>query len=108
MADDEITVEVVFALRERQQLVSLTIAADATVADAIERCGLAASFPDQDLTGAPVAIWGNPASRDQRLCDGDRVEILRPLEIDPREARRQLAAAGRFMGGAGRSTGRRR
>ena len=108
MAGDQITVELVFALRERQQLVTLTIGAQATVGDAIEQSGLAAAFPDQDLQAAPVAIWGKPADRDQRLRDGDRVEILRPLEIDPRQARRQLAEAGRFMGGAGRRTGRRR
>ncbi|MBW2472464.1 MAG: RnfH family protein, partial [Deltaproteobacteria bacterium] len=37
------------------------------------------------------------ADRGRRLTDGDRVELYRPLEIDPREARRQLAEAGRTM-----------
>ena len=93
----EVCVEVVFALARRQALVAVTLAEGATVADAIEASGLAAKFPEEQLDGLPTGIWGRPAGRDSVVRDGDRVEIYRSLEIDPREARRQLAEAGRTM-----------
>jgi putative ubiquitin-RnfH superfamily antitoxin RatB of RatAB toxin-antitoxin module len=89
----------VFALPGRQRLVSLVLEEGATVAAAIRASGLAAQFPDEQLDALPTGIWGRPADRDCVVCDGDRVEIYRPLEIDPREARRQLAQAGRTMRG---------
>jgi len=45
-----------------------------------------------------VAVFGAQVGRDQRLEDGDRVEILRPLPQDPRQRRRSLARAGATMG----------
>jgi uncharacterized protein len=91
-------VEVVFALRDRQELVTVCLEDGATVADAIERSSVAASFPEWNLGECAVGIWGRAVDREQPLRDGDRIEIYRPLLIDPREARRALAAEGRFMG----------
>ena len=93
----EISAEVVLALPGRQLLVSVTLGQGATVAEAIAASGLAAQFPDEDLDALPTGIWGQPVRRDHLVGDGDRVEIYRPLRIDPREARRQLAQAGRTM-----------
>jgi putative ubiquitin-RnfH superfamily antitoxin RatB of RatAB toxin-antitoxin module len=90
-------VEVVFALPDRQALVSVTVGKGATVADAISRSGLKAEFSNQDLDSMPVGIWGRPTARDCRLKDGDRVEIYRPLQRDPRDARRELAQSGLTM-----------
>ncbi len=100
MADD-IRVEVVFATAERQRLVELALPVGATVRDAIRRSGLSKHFPDVDLDALEVGIWGRVVPREQLLKDGDRVEVYRPLELDPREARRRLAAAGRTMGRPG-------
>lgn len=97
-AEDLITVEVVFALADRQELIAVTIPADSTVRDAIEASAIASRFPDHDLSSGQVGIWGRLVERDHRLRDGERVELYRPLKIDPREARRQLAAEGRSMG----------
>ena len=96
--ENMIEVEVVYALAERQALVAVTIAAGATVGDAIDQSGIAAKFPEQDLSACRLGIWGRLADKDQSLQDGDRVEIYRPLDIDPREARRRLAAQGKSMG----------
>lgn len=93
-----LSIEVVFALRERQELVTLQLAVGATVADAIEQSSLQSMFPEWNLDECAVGIWGQPAERSQTLGPGDRVEIYRPLVIDPREARRALAAQGRSMG----------
>jgi putative ubiquitin-RnfH superfamily antitoxin RatB of RatAB toxin-antitoxin module len=95
---DTIEVEVVYALAERQALVAVAIPAGATAADAIEQSGIARRFPEQDLSACKIGIWGRLVDGDQLLENGDRVEIYRPLIIDPREARRKLAAEGKSMG----------
>lgn len=98
---DTIEVEVVYALAERQALVAVEIAAGATVGDAVEQSGIAKQFPEQDLSACRLGIWGRLVDIDQVLNDGDRVELYRPLNIDPREARRKLAAEGKSMGQPG-------
>jgi putative ubiquitin-RnfH superfamily antitoxin RatB of RatAB toxin-antitoxin module len=98
-AEDTIEVEVVFALPEHQELIPVTIASGSTAADAIEASAVAGKFPDQDLSSCQLGIWGRLVDKDQPLQDRDRVEIYRPLKIDPREARRKLAAEGKSMGG---------
>lgn len=96
--DDEIQVELVFAAEDTQRLVAVSMPPGATVAQAIESSGLADHFPGEDFDKLPVGIWGHVVPRDQVLRAGDRVEIYRPLKLDPRQARRQLAELGRTMG----------
>ena len=97
-ASDSINIEVVFALPDRQELVSLSINHACTVREAILKSGIADEFPDQDIISCSVGIWGRAAQEDQLLRDGDRIEIYRSLLIEPRSARRQLAEHGGFMG----------
>ena len=97
---DSIEVEVVFATPERQRLVSLLLPPDSTVEDAIAKSGMSEAFPTQDFSECEAGIWGRVVARDRVLAAGDRVEIYRPLEMDPREARRRLAAAGQTMASA--------
>jgi len=92
-----IEVEVVFALPETQRLVPVSLQAGATVVDAIDASALEAAFPDYDLAQCAVGVWGQLVARDRVLVNGDRVEIYRELLMDPREARRRLAAAGKTM-----------
>jgi putative ubiquitin-RnfH superfamily antitoxin RatB of RatAB toxin-antitoxin module len=84
-------VEVVFALPDRQFLECIEVADGATVAEAIRKSALTRRFPEVDLERLDVGIWGRPVSRDRVLTAGDRVELYRPLEMDPREARRLKA-----------------
>lgn len=95
---NEDSVEVVFALADRQELVEVQVPPGTTVAEAIDRSGIAEKFPDHALESRPVGVWGRIVDRDYVLADGDRVEIYRELEIDPRDARRKLAAQGKSMG----------
>ena len=97
MAQANIQVELVFAAADEQLLCVLTVPSDATIGDVIEMSAFAEHFPGHDLDTMRVGVWGHPADRSQIVSDGDRIEIYRPLEIDPREARRQLALAGRTM-----------
>lgn len=97
MTKAKVQVEVVFATPVRQELVEVGLPAGASVADAIEASGIADRFPRESLDDLPVGVWGREASRDAGIRDGDRIEIYRPLAMDPKEARRQLALAGRTM-----------
>ena len=61
----------------------------ATVREALQTSGFEAEFPAVDLNRAAVGIWGREAGRDRVLRDGDRIEIYRPLKVDPKLARRE-------------------
>ena len=97
--NERIKIEVVLATPERQVLKSIEVDAGQTARDAVRQSGVSQSFSDRDVESADLAIWGKQVAPDHKLRDGDRVEILRSLEIDPREARRQLALVGQTMRG---------
>ena len=99
---NEIKVEVVFATPEHQPLISLLLPPGSTVEDAIVQSRISELFPTEDFSGFEVGIWGRVVARDRALIGGDRIEIYRPLAMDPREARRRLAAAGQTMASSGK------
>jgi putative ubiquitin-RnfH superfamily antitoxin RatB of RatAB toxin-antitoxin module len=99
-AGETIQVEVVFGLAKRQTLRSVEVDSRASCSDAISASGILSDYPEIDLAELPIAIWGKLAQRHDPLRNGDRIELLRPLEIDPRDARRRLASEGQFMGGS--------
>lgn len=86
-----IHVEVVLAMPEKQELVALDLAAGSTISDAIDQSGIGGMFEDFEPDTVKVGIFGQKATMEQELRDGDRVEIYRPLIVDPKEARRQRA-----------------
>ena len=90
---DTVSVELVLATRERQVLLAMTVNEGATVDEVIAASGIASRFPELAVEEMPAGIWGKPVARESKVNDGDRVELYRPLEIDPREARRQRALA---------------
>lgn len=90
-AADEITVELAFATPAEQILLKLIVPAHTTIAEAIERSGIATRFADEKIAQLQAGIWGRPVDRQYRLENGDRVELYRPLAIDPRDARRLRA-----------------
>lgn len=61
----------------------------ATVAQAIEGSGLPQARPGFDWRGASVGVWGRKSGLDAALRDGDRIEVYRPLQVDPKLARRE-------------------
>lgn len=86
-----IHVEVAYALRERQALVAVELEEGSTIEEAIRRSGILEEFPEIELQRAKVGIFGRPASLDERMRDGDRLEIYRPLIADPKDMRRRKA-----------------
>ena len=89
-----IKVEVAYALPDEQVLMPLLLPAGSTILDAIRASGLATRFPEIESEAARFGIFGKiekePAAR--VLKAGDRIEIYRPLLIDPKEARKARAA----------------
>ncbi|MFT3757022.1 MAG: RnfH family protein [Pseudoxanthomonas sp.] len=80
-------VEVVLAWPRRFESATVELPAGASVADAVA----AAGFSDvPEVVG--YAIFGVNSEPTTRLHHGDRVELLRPLLVDPKEARRRRAA----------------
>ncbi len=97
MSADKISVEVAYALPEHQTIVALMVAAEATIQEVIEASGLLEQYPDIDLKRNKVGVFGKLGKLTDTLHPGDRVEIYRPLIADPKEIRRQRAAAGKAM-----------
>lgn len=103
MADRDqecIKVEVAFALPDRQALIELTVPIGTTAREAVDLCAIQERFPDltaSTFREAPLGIFGKRLRDPERhaLRAGDRVEIYRPLTIDPKEARKRRASGRR-------------
>jgi putative ubiquitin-RnfH superfamily antitoxin RatB of RatAB toxin-antitoxin module len=70
---------------------ALELPAPATALDAIRASGVLQRHPELGLDEPMIGIWGRACAPDTMLDDGDRVEIYRPLRLDPNEARRLRA-----------------
>ena len=68
----------------RFEVVDLVLPVGARVADALQAAGWA-----EDAEVVAFAVFGQRVERETELHDGDRLELLRPLEADPKLARRQ-------------------
>ncbi len=89
-----ITVEVAYALPAAQKIISLEVAAGTSAFEAAQLSGIDRLFPALDLESSDMGIFGKTIKpREYRLQEGDRVEIYRPLQADPKEVRKRRAAA---------------
>lgn len=82
-------ISVIYALPDRQIIRELDLDAGATLSEALARSGLTAEFPEIGARALPVGIFGQVRPPDTVLRSGDRVEIYRPLPVEPKEARRK-------------------
>lgn len=88
---ETINIQVVYALPDRQELLSLTLAAGSTLQQAVEASGLLEKYGLTVETGK-FGIYGKQAKPDAILRERDRVEIYRPLIADPKEMRKARVA----------------
>lgn len=89
----EITVEIAYGTAEKQYLASISVPEGTTARGLALQSGIDRIFPEADLAAAPLGIFGKTVKDDTVLRHRDRVEIYRPLLIDPKEARRLRVAA---------------
>jgi putative ubiquitin-RnfH superfamily antitoxin RatB of RatAB toxin-antitoxin module len=87
----DISVEVVYALPEKQYLRYVKVEQGSTVEQAIEASGLLELRKEIDLSSNKVGIFSRPVKLSDSVDEGDRIEIYRPLIADPKELRRQRA-----------------
>jgi putative ubiquitin-RnfH superfamily antitoxin RatB of RatAB toxin-antitoxin module len=89
-----INVEVAFALPDQQKIVALQVPIGTTVYDAAVMSCIVDQFEGLQLAGTPMGIFGKAVKNPQaeEIKHGQRVEIYRPLTIDPKEARANRAA----------------
>lgn len=89
-------VTVVYALPERCWSVAVTLDPGSRVADALAAARLWEQVPGLQVDTERLAVFGVTATLGTILREGDRVEVLRPLLADPKQARRERArTAGR-------------
>lgn len=87
----ELCVTVVYALPSGADATEVRLRAPATLRDAVAASGVLERHPEIDLARQPCGLFGKRRPLDAALSDRDRVEIYRPLAMDPKEARRRRA-----------------
>jgi len=91
MDEGKINIEVAYALPDQQVIIPLQVKQGTTAAEAIELSGVLEQFDDIDMSTAKFGIFSKATKADTELRDKDRVEIYRPLIVDPKESRRKRA-----------------
>lgn len=102
---DNISIELTYALPDKQTLLSFTVVPSTTVQQAIEQSGILNLHPEIDLSQNKVGIWYKATKLDTELSQGDRIEIYRPLIADPKEVRKRRAQKAVEEGRANKVTG---
>ncbi|WP_042295565.1 RnfH family protein [Paraburkholderia bannensis] len=82
-------VDVCYALPDAQTVLGVQLPAGSTVQQAIDASGILTRHPEIDLTKLKVGVYGKLKPLDAELADHDRVEIYRPLVVDPKLARQR-------------------
>jgi putative ubiquitin-RnfH superfamily antitoxin RatB of RatAB toxin-antitoxin module len=83
-----INVEVAYASTDKQFLLPASIAEKSSIEEAIEASGLLTLCQEINLSAQKVGVFGEKRHLSDLVSEGDRIEIYRPLLIDPKEIRR--------------------
>jgi putative ubiquitin-RnfH superfamily antitoxin RatB of RatAB toxin-antitoxin module len=85
-------VEVAYARPDRQWLLSFELDTGATAQAALLASGLLTECPELQIGEPVLGVWSRRVAADAVLEPGDRLEVYRPLQADPKTARRHRAA----------------
>lgn len=96
-------IRVIYALPDHQATVDLQLPPGASLTEAVTRSGLLQKFPEAAARPLSCAIFGRAVPLSYELRDGDRIEILRPLLVDPKQSRREAAARNRARSSASKA-----
>lgn len=88
---ESIDIEVVYALPEKQVVQRINLPEGTTAEQAVKMSGILRQFPEIDLLQNKLGIYGKLIKPATILRDRDRIEIYRPLRVDPKESRRRRA-----------------
>ena len=90
-SSNEITIEVIYALPAEQNIITIRVNKTCKVKHAIEKSGVLEKYPEIDLDEEKLGIFSKKCTLNDPLHDWDRIEIYRPLIIDPKQARKNRA-----------------
>ena len=86
-------IEVCYALSQEQQIIlSVEVASKTTVLQAIQQSGILEQFPDLSIFQMKIGIFSQLVELDHFVNQGDRIELYRPIQCDPKQKRRERAA----------------
>ncbi len=102
---NNIQVELVYGLPQKQTLLSLEVEKNSSVQQVIINSKIANTHPEIDLDINKVGIWNKTCKLTDIVKDGDRIEIYRPLIADPKEVRKRRAEKAIEEGRADKVTG---
>jgi len=94
---DRIQVEVIYALPDEQNLLTVDVDDGIEVQQVILESGVLEQHPELDLNAMKVGLFGKMTTLKQKIRDKDRIEIYRPLIADPKEVRKKRAAEGKAL-----------
>ncbi len=97
MSDENIKIELVYALPAEQFLIKSEVPRGSTIAEAVKLSGMLEKHPEINLENGKFGIFGKLSKTDTVLREKDRIEIYRPLIADPKEVRRRRAEEGKVM-----------
>jgi putative ubiquitin-RnfH superfamily antitoxin RatB of RatAB toxin-antitoxin module len=83
-----IKIEVAYALPDKQKIFTFTVPEGTTIENTIYQSGVLTEFPEIDLGNQKVGIFSKRCALTDIVKAGDRIEIYRPLKLDPKEKRR--------------------
>ncbi|AJQ97444.1 RnfH family protein [Gynuella sunshinyii] len=91
---EEFSIEVVYGTSQKQKIITVQVDAETTVFDAAVKSRIDREFPEIDFETQAMGIFGKRVAKpkDQRVQKGQRIELYRPLLIDPKQARANRAA----------------
>ena len=85
-----VEVEIVYGVTGAQ-IIRQKVPGNTTLKQAIEQSGILEMYPEIDLDSNEVGIFSRKRELQDVVRPGDRIEIYRPLKVDPKEARRRRA-----------------
>ncbi|KFX61312.1 MULTISPECIES: RnfH family protein [Paraburkholderia] len=93
-----LSIEVCYALANEQTLIAVDLPEGATLQQALDASGILQRYPQIDLGTQKVGVFGKLKPLDTVLADHDRVEIYRPLLVDPKLSRQRRVEKTRKAG----------
>ena len=88
MVSKKLSIEVGYALPDKQVIEAVEVDAGTTIEKAIRQSGILKQFPKINLRVQKVGVFSKPRQLSDVVQEGDRIEIYRSLIINPKEARR--------------------
>ena len=91
MENETLLIEVAYAMPQKQQIVTVEVAAGTSVLDTVKQSTISKVFPEIDVENVKMGIFGKSVKPAQAVKAGDRIEVYRPLICDPKATRKARA-----------------